>query len=144
MPITPALPPIPNTYPVGGIFLDSVRFTTDPETYEPLTWKKRFSIQEAIGGKVTIQDFGVFAKDNEVRIVSGNNQFMDQATVIAFHTKWRTRGATFLLQDWMSNIFTVFLMTFPPVNFRPNFYRYAMDCKVVAITQLWGVEYTGT
>jgi len=144
MPITPALPPVLAPFPVGGIYLDNVRFTTDPETYEPLTWQKRFSINEAIGGRVTIQDFGVYAKDNTIKIASGNAQFLDQATVIAFHAKWRTRGATFQLQDWMSNIFTVFLMTFPPINFRPNIYRYTMDCKVVAITQLWGVTYTGT
>jgi hypothetical protein len=144
MPITPALPTLLAPFPVGGIFLDSVRFTTDPETYEPLTWAKRYSIHQAIGGKVTIQDFGTFMKDNEIKIVSGNAQFFDQATVISLHSRWRTRGATFILTDWMENNFTVFIMEFPPVNFRPNFYRYSMRCKVVAINQLWGVTYTGT
>lgn len=143
MPIVPA-PPAPPPFPVGGLYLDSVRFTTDPETYEPLTWEKRYSLHPAIGLKLTIQDFGVAMKDCKIVMASGNNRFLDEQTVIAFHTKWRTRGVTFELRDWMANNFTVFLLTFPPVNFRPNIYRFKLEAQVVAINTLWNTTYTGT
>lgn len=143
MPIFPtsAAPP---PFPLGGIYLDEVRFTTDPKTYKPLMWKKRYSIQEAIGGKVTIQDFGMYAKDCETMLASDDKQFLDEPTTIAFHTKFRTRGATFNLRDWMLNNFTIFMMEFEPVNYRPNIYLYSAKFKVVAINALWGVTYTGT
>lgn len=143
MPTVPA-PAAPPPFPVGGIYLDNVRFTTDPETYEPLTWEKRYSIHQGIGGRVTIQDFGVYAKDCKIIMASGNARFLDELSVIAFHTKWRTRGATFELRDWMANNFTVFLMTFPPINFKPNMYRYKLEAQVVAINTLWNTTYTGT
>lgn len=137
-------PAAPYPFPLGGIYLDHERFTTDPKTYKPLQWMKRYNISAAIGGKVTIQDFGVVAKDCEIELASDEKQFLDELTVISYHTKWRTRGATYNFRDWMRNEFTVFLTDFIPVNFKPNIYLYTMKCRVVGITALWGVTYTGT
>jgi len=137
-------PPIGAPFPLGGVYLDNVRFTTNPKTYKPVQWKKRYSIQDAIGGKVTIQDFGTFAKDCEVVLASEDKQFLDEPTTITIHEKFRIRGATFELRDWMLNNFTIFMMEFEPINFRPNIYLYNAKFKVVAINTLWGVTYVGT
>jgi hypothetical protein len=133
--------PFPN--PTGGVFLDNVRFPTNPDVYEPLNWKKRETVFPSIGGKVTIQDFGVYMKDDTIRLASGQGQFLDEATVIALHTRWRTRGATYTLTDWLRNNFTVFIREFVPVNYRPDLYRYTMALQVTQIVQLWGTVFTG-
>ena len=131
---------------VGGITLDGVIFTTDPTVYEPLNWQKRMSIQMAIGGKVTIQDFGVFQKDNTVRL--GGENFLEDAVVQSLHTKYRTRGATYAFTDWLGNSFTVFIKTFVPVPLKKgpgvSLYRYTMELQVLTITNLFGVAYTGS
>lgn len=131
--------------PLGGVYIDSgvneVRFSTDPEPYEPLNWEKRYQVFMAIGGRVTIQDFGTFMKDNMLKLGSGQAQFLDQATVIALHTRFRTRGAVYGFRDWLNNRFTVFIKSFVPIPFKPDLYRYNMELQVTAIDQLWGVTF---
>lgn len=129
--------------PTGSVFLNAIQFSTNPETYDVLNWQKRQNISPVIGGKVVIQDFGVYMKDNMIKLASGNAQFLDQATFLAFHTLWRTRGATYAFTDWLGNAFTVFIVTFLPVVFKTDLYRYTMELQCTAITQLWGVPYTG-
>lgn len=130
-------------FPLGGVYLDEVRFSTDPATYEPLNWPKRQQVFPAIGGRVTIQDFGVVMKDNTVKLASGQAQFLDQATVILLHTRFRTKGATYAFRDWLNNQFTVFITAFVPIIFKRDLYQYSMDLQVTAISQLWGTTFTG-
>jgi len=133
--------PFPN--PSGAVYIDSIRFSTNPAVYEPLNWKKRYQVFPAIGGKVTIQDFGVFMKDTTLRLGSGRENFLDTATVTALHSRWRTKGATYTLTDWLGDTFTVFIKDFIPIIFKPDLYTYSMELQVTAILQLWGATYTG-
>lgn len=134
---------MPFPQPSGSVYLDGIQFSTNPEMYDILNWRKRYTIFPAIGGKVIIQDFGTFMKDNTIKLASGNAQFLDQATFLAFHSRWRTRGATFSFSDWLNNAFTVFIKDFLPVVFKTDLYRYTMELQVTQITMLWGVPYTG-
>ena len=138
--------------PFGNVTLDTVQFSTDPEPYEPLKWPKRRSEHMAIGGKVTFQDFGVFAKDNVLHLGSGNSRFLAEDVVIALHTRYRTAGASFSLTDLISNAFTVLIWAFEPVPYkvgadqahnRVSIYTYTMELRVTAISSLFGVPYTG-
>jgi len=130
--------------PRGRIVLGGTTFTCDPETYEPWNWAKRHSVHPVIGGGVTIQDFGTYAKDNTVRIGSGR-YLIDSFVADALHTKYRTAAATYTLTDWMSNTFVVFI-----TNFRawPNFvgplWAYEMELQVISISFLLGQAYTGS
>src|SRR5215510_1723554 len=138
---------------VGGVFLDGVQFTTDPLTYEPMNWEKRYSVTPAIGGKVTIQDFGTFMKDNTVRLGSGQTNVLNESTVIALHTRFRTRGMLYTFTDWLGNSFGVFIKMFVPFPVKKGrdpagvvstVYSYSMELHVLQITSLLGVAYTGS
>ena len=133
---------------LGHVSLDGVTFSTDPRTYEPLNWKKRATVIRGIGGAVTIQDFGTFAKDNTLRLESAG-QYVDQAFVTAMHSRFRTRGATYTLLDWLNNEFVVFITEFVP---KPTFigagadllYEYSMTLQVVTMPALFSTTYTGS
>lgn len=133
---------------LGHVILDGVTFSTDPATYEPLNWRKRASVIRGLGGAVTIQDFGTYAKDNTLRLESGE-QYVDQAFVTAMHTKFRARGATYTLTDWLANEFVVFITEFVP---KPTFigagadllYTYSMSLQVVTMPSLFSTTYTGS
>src|SRR3972149_3937496 len=134
--------------PFGTVFLDGVQFSTNPIPYEPMNWKKRYSILPAIGGKVTTQDLVTFQPDNTVRLESGPNQFLDKATEQALHTRFRTRGASYVLTDWLGNNFTVFIKSFVPVPFLSGadaagvaveLYTYRMELQVITIATLQNI-----
>jgi hypothetical protein len=128
---------------IGKITLGGVQLSTDPETYEPLLWEKRYSVQSGLNGALTIQDFGTFKKDNRIRLVSGASQFLDQATVAALHAKFRERGASFTLTDWIGNEFTVFIAAFRPVpTFLDDLWTYDLELVVINIVKLFGAVYT--
>ena len=129
---------------VGGVYLDGLQFTTDPETYEPFNWEKRISEHRAIGSRVIIQDFGIAQKDLVLNLASGQSRFLRESLVTSLHTRYRTLGATYTLTDWLNNQFTVFIWSFVPVPFRPDLYTYRMTLKVRTITKLWNVTYTGS
>ncbi len=134
---------------IGRIVLDGVTFDTDPQTYEPLNWRKRQTVLRGISGSVTIQDFGTFKKDNTIRLVSGATGFLNQSTVATFHTKFRTKAATFTLTDWLDNEFSVFIMDFRPVatfiglDDSDNLFTYSMDLQVLDIVKLFGAAFAG-
>lgn len=129
---------------VGTVFLDGVQFTTDPQVYQPFNWEKRRSVHEGIGGAVTIQDFGIFAKDNTVRLASGAQGFMEQTVVETLHTKFRTKAAVFTLTDWVDNEFTVFIINFAPVpTFLGSLFVYQMELRVLGIAKLFGTVFVG-
>ena len=129
----------------GTVYLDGLRFTTDPAVYEPLNWPKRFSVHEGLEGSVTIQDFGVTMKDNVVRLQSGDRQYMEQSLAEALHTRFRTKGVTYTLTDWVGNQLTVFILSFTPKpTFIGTLWTYSMELRVLGITKLFGATYTGS
>jgi len=143
MPITEVVTPFGRVY-LGTSINTLTRFTTDPEVYEPLNWQKRYSVHQTLQGGVTIQDFGIFGKDNIVRLGSGNGALLDTFVVDDFHTKYRVRGAVYVLKDWMSNCFNVFMSDFKAVpNIVGPLWRYEMLLQVTAINTLFGQAYTG-
>lgn len=140
----------------GGIVLDGIQFNTDPATYEPLNWEKRYSKFQAIGGVLTIQDFGVFKRDNTIRLQSGDQRPMEESVVASLHTRWRQRGVVFTMTDWLASSFDVFIEKFVPIPLKKgrdqqsgvpggtiSLYTYSMDLHVLQITQLFGVAFTG-
>lgn len=143
----------PITGPYGSVTLGGTQFSTDPEPYEPLNWAKRHTVHMAIGGAVTIQDFGTFMRDNTLRLGSGKERFMEESVMTALHTKYRARGVTYSFTDWLGNSFTVFIKSFVPVPWKKggdvpggtlSLYTYTMDLHVLVITNLIGVAYSGS
>jgi hypothetical protein len=130
-------------FPIGGIFIGGIRLSTDPDTYEHTNWPKRHSMHPSLGGGLTIQDFGTFKRDNELKLVGANGQFLDTATVQSLHTLYRTRGVSHAYTDFLGNAFTVFIVDFRPVIFRPGLYHWSMDLRCLNITTLFGQAYTG-
>jgi len=126
--------------PTGG----ETTFTTDPEPYEPYQWPKRHSVHPGLQGAATIQDFGVFAADRRLTLEGSFDQPMDDTVVKILDGYYRTRGATFVLDDWLGNKFTVFIAAF---THRPHgrlaISAYRMELQVVSITNLFGSAYTG-
>jgi len=139
--------------PFGSVVLDGVQFSTDPSVYEPLNWPKRYSVHQTIGGRVVIQDFGTFQKDNTLRLGSGDRNILDDPVVQAIHTRYRSRGSAYTLVDWLSNQFTVFIKNFDPIPLKQgvgstgateSLYRYVLDLHVLAIVKLFGLTFTGS
>jgi hypothetical protein len=127
----------------GQIYLGGKRFTTDPATYER-QWPKRVSEHPGIGGSLTIQDFGRFAKDKLLTLQSGQGQYIEKTLVQDLDAMAGTKGATYTLTDWAGNQFTVFILAFDPQpTFLGTLFTYAMRLRVLAITSLWGQAYTG-
>ena len=88
----------------GRVSLNSIVFLTDPGTYRPLEWEKRHSIHHGIGGSVTIQDFGMYARDNRVILQSnGDQHVLDVVAARTFHDMLRDRGMTYVFEDWIGN-----------------------------------------
>jgi len=135
--------------PFGGIRIGNVRLTTDPKPYEPLNWPKRQSVHVAIGGKVTIQDFGTFMRDNTLKLASGDTRVLDEETMTSLHAKYRLRGAIFTMTDWLGNEFKVFIKVFrawPRIKGAGptgavSLWDYEMDLHVLQIVKLLGVDY---
>lgn len=101
-------------------------------------------MHRGLNGSVTVQDFGLFAKDNRIRIESGD-QYLSTAVVDALQARYQTPGATYTLTDWLGNEFTVFILDFRPVEAQlGGAWRYSMDLVVLGIAQLNGVPYTGS
>jgi len=129
--------------PISSVFLGSapVQFTTDPKTYDT-SWAKRSSVHRTIGG-VTIQDFGLKAKDITLRLES-QGQFLDQETVDAIQALYAVRGAAYAFVDYRGTEATVFITLFEPEpTFIPGFFEYTMELQVVALTKLRGIAYNG-
>jgi len=145
--------PVETFGPFGGIFLGGVQFSTDPEPYEPLKWLKRHSVHMGIGGTVTIQDFGLFMKDNMLHLGSGRERFLEESIMLSLYGFYRTPGGVFSLTDWLNNSFTVFIKDFyvdpwlkgqGPTGTTISLYTYTMDLQVISIINLIGVPYTGS
>ncbi len=137
----------------GGVFLNGVQFSTDPEPYEPLNWPRRHSVHMTIGGGVTIQDFGLVQRDDTLKLGSGSERFLDEAVMLQLYALYQTRGTVYTLTDWLGNSFTVFIKDFRVWPFKRgagrggagviSLWRYTMDLHVLTIGQLVGQTYTG-
>jgi hypothetical protein len=128
----------------GNLYLGGVRFTTDPETYQR-QWPKRASKHPGVGGSMTIQDFGRFAKDMTLTLQSGQKQLLEISAVQSLETLASTKGATYTLTDWAGNEFTVFIMDFrPDPTFLGSLFAYTMELHVLAVTKLYGGSYSGS
>lgn len=137
---------------LGGVVLGGVTFSTDPDPYQNLNWKRRASRHMTIGGGAVIQDFGVVQVDNMLKLGSGNSRVLDDPTMQALHALYRTQGVAFPFTDWLGNAFTVFINDFVVWPFKQGgdaqgntvrLYFYTMDLWTVSIQTLFGVAYTG-
>src|SRR4030095_10214486 len=125
--------------PISAVYLDGVQFTTDPLVYSR-NWIKRTSTHVTIGG-VTIQDFGLKAKDNVLQLESGTN-YMTGDVVNAMDAKYAALGLAYAFKDWNGTEATVFITEFTPVDtFYFDLYEYRMTLRVVTLTKLRGVAY---
>lgn len=138
---------------IGGITIDTtVQLDTDPAIYEPQNWKKRESYHPTVGGGGVTQDFGLPQKDLKLSLASGPYGFIQESTRAALQTRYATKGATYVLTDWLGNTFTVFIVDFTPVPWKQGrdsagnlvrLYTYKMPLRVITITNLFGVAYSG-
>jgi len=123
----------------------SITLTTDPDTYV-LEWPPRRSYFPHIGGGVK-QDFGKFAVDCVVKMQSGASQWLNKSVVIAMDTNDAIKGATWRLQDFEGNDFTVSIDKWSPVVAKGmalvGLYTYELDLRVKAMSKLRGASYTG-
>jgi len=120
---------------------------TDPQTYEPFEWDKRISKHECLDGVVTIQDFGLFAKDIIIRLKSGENSKLDTYTSLAIKNLQNITGTIYNFKDWYANNFTVFIADFKPkreVYGVDPIWDYSMELWVTAINTYFGSAYTGS
>jgi hypothetical protein len=128
---------------IGSVFLDGVQFTTDPKVYEP-TFPKRVSVHAGLGGAVTVQDFGRYAKDGTLRLQS-SGQWLDQATVDAIDARADVKGATYPFKDWVGTEATVFITSFRAIpTYLPDLYEYELELRVLGLTKRRGTAYGGT
>jgi hypothetical protein len=129
----------------GKIYLGGIQFSSDPSVYEPSNWPKRASEHPTIGGGITVQDFGRFAKDCTVHLASGAGQFLEQSVVDSLDALYATRGATYTLTDWLGNEFTVWMRDWHPVPTNiATLWTYDLVLRVISITHLRGADYSGS
>ena len=137
---------------IGGIVIGGLQLDTDPAIYEPQNWKKRESYHPTAGGGGVTQDFGLPQKDLKITLASGPGQFMQESTRGLLQTLYATLGATYVLTDWLGNNFTVFIVDFTPVPWKQGrdaagnlirLYTYKMPLRVITISTLFGVAYSG-
>jgi hypothetical protein len=130
----------------GKVFLNGVQFTTDPKIKR--TWPSRRSRLLGIGGSVTQQDFGLFAKDMRLTLTSDGNyinqSFKNQVDVLR-----AVRRATYTYSDYHGVVGTVVIVDFDAT---PTFigdgkgvlFEYTMTLDIVTLTQLDFAAYTGS
>jgi len=125
---------------------NTITLTTDPTTYV-IYWSKRRSSFPGLNGSVTVQDFGKFAKDALIEVKSGS-QWINKSVVADMDENDAIKGATWRLQDYEGNDFTVSIDQWKP-EMAPGMalaglYSYDLILRVHAIATLRGVTYTGS
>jgi len=124
---------------------NDITFTTDPSTYT-IFWSKRRSSFPGLNGSVTVQDFGKFAADALIDIKSGS-QWINKSVVTDMDENDAIKGATWRLQDYEGNDFTVSIDHWKPEMVAGmailGLYTYDLLLRVHAIAKLRGVTYTG-
>lgn len=129
----------------GKVYLDGKQFTTDPKIQR--NWSPRQSVLPGIGGTVTIQDFGRWAKDMVLTLTSGGN-FMGAELKTQIDVLMMTRGATYTYTDYEGLEATVKILDFQPqATFIRDralvLYEYTLILQIVTLTKLAGATYTG-
>lgn len=130
---------------MGKVFLDGVRFTTDPQISR--AWPPRRSKLMGIGGSTTQQDFGRFAKDLRLTLTSQNN-YVNQAFVQAIEQRMLVRLAAYPYIDYTGIEADVVIVDFVP---QPTFikdgqgvlFTYSMTLDVLTLRKLNFATYTG-
>ena len=126
--------------PIGSIYLDGIRFTTDPATYRR-QWPKRITKVDTIGGN-TVLDFGRKAKDITLELGSGG-QFMARTVVDAIDARAGALGVGYPLLDWEGTEATVVIAAFDADESLPELYEYSLTLWVRVLAKLRGVTYGG-
>jgi hypothetical protein len=122
----------------GQVTLGGVRFHTDPNQYSPLTWPRRYSVHQGIGGSVTIQDFGVSPQDVRLLLRSGPQWKLDRQTVAELHRLARASNPTYTFTDWLDNEFSVFFGRFDPRPSDSGTFTFEMELHVMSVSRLLG------
>lgn len=131
---------------IGKVFLNGIQFTTDPKIRR--RWDVRQTPFQGIAGSHTVQDFGRFAKDMFLTLTSDGN-FMNATLKAQIDALVAVRGLVYTYSDYMGHEGTVKIMSFDP---EPTFvrdeglvlYQYTLELKVMTLTKMDGVAYTGT
>ena len=127
--------------PIGSIYLDAVRFTTEPKTYTR-QWAKRLTLVPTIGSN-TVLDFGRKAKDIKLELVSGG-QYMARDVFDLIDAKAGVLGAGYPLVDWNGTEATVVIAAFDGDEALPDLFEYSLTLWVRTLAKLRGVTYGGT
>lgn len=131
---------------IGRVYLDNNQFTTDPHITR--AWPSRQTVLPGLEGSSTVQDFNRWAKDKRLTLASNGN-FMNQALKAIIDGLAGTRGSTYAYRDYQGIEGTVKILSFEA---QPTFYRdgdlilyeYTMELKIMTLTKLDGVTYTGS
>lgn len=135
---------------VGRTFINSQQFTTDPSIARD--WPPRRSRLAGIGGSVTQQDFGRFAKDMRLTLSSaapsGSRNLINHAFKITLDGLLNTRLQTYAYRDYTGLEGTVVVVDFTPVAtfIRDGvgvLWEYTLVLDVVTLTKLDFANYTG-
>lgn len=86
----------------GQFTLGGVRFHADPNQYAPLTWPRRYSVHQGLGGSVTIQDFGVTPRDVRLLLRSGSQWKDHDSAGCADRDRSSRKGAQGSRPAWAS------------------------------------------
>lgn len=131
---------------LGKVFIDGVQLTNDPEITR--NWPSRQSTFPGLEGASTVQDFGRFAKDKILTLDSKDN-YINASVKAALDGLAATRGGVNAYTDFTGLEATVKIMAY---DAQPTFirdgglvlYRFTMTLKIMGITKMDGVAYTGS
>ena len=131
---------------IGHVFLNGNQFTNDPQIDR--NWPSRQSVLPGLKGSVTVQDFDRFAKDMRLTLTSAGN-FMNQTLKLIIDNLVAVRGSTYSYSDYTGITGTVKILTWTPkATFIRDgsfvLYEYVLELKIITLTLLDGVAYTGS
>ena len=133
--------------PIGKVYLNSNQFTTDPTITRH--WPPRRSRLLGVGGTVTQQDFGRFAKDLRLTLSSHDLNLMNLDLKAAIEALMYVRKRTYAYADYEGIDADVVIVDFAP---KPTYYRdgqgvlyeYNLVLDVVALRKLDFATYSGS
>lgn len=130
----------------GKVFLNGTQFTTDPHVQR--SWPTRRSRLLGVGGSVTQQDFGRFAKDMRLTLTSDGN-FVNQSFKNFIEGLQLVRRAAYSYTDYQGLDADVVIVDFvaTPTFYRDGrgvLYEYSLVLDVVALRKIDFLAYTGS
>lgn len=131
---------------LGKVFLNGIQFTNDPKIKR--SWASRQSVFSGLSGASTVQDFGRFAKD-KILTLSSDGNYINAATKRAIDALAGSRGPTYDYSDYTGTTGTVKILSFEatPTFIRDGglvLYEYELSLKIMTLSLLDGVAYTGS